>query len=111
MKIGVIVLGLASIAAGVLDLIWGEFESAHQPVQAFGDHIPGVTFFAYLTAVWLLAGGAAILIERTARIGAVMLAVIYTVFAIFWLPRLHTAPHWDIASASTSACLAGPAVS
>ena len=94
MKIGVIVLGLASIAAGVLDLIWGEFESAHQPVQAFGDHIPGVTFFAYLTAVWLIAGGAAILIERTARIGAVMLAVIYTVFAIFWLPRFYTAPHY-----------------
>jgi uncharacterized membrane protein YphA (DoxX/SURF4 family) len=94
MKIGVIVLGLASIAAGVLDLIWGEFESAHQPVQAFGDHIPGVTFCAYLTAVWLIAGGAAILIERTARIGAVMLAVIYTVFAIFWLPRFYTAPHY-----------------
>jgi hypothetical protein len=36
MKIGVVVLGLASIAAGILDLIWGEFESAHQPIQAFG---------------------------------------------------------------------------
>lgn len=94
MKIGVWVLGLASIAAGVLDLIWGEFESAHQPVQAFGDHIPDVTFFAYLTAIWLITGGAAILFERTARIGAVMLAVIYTVFAIFWLPRFYTAPHY-----------------
>ncbi len=94
MKIGVGVLGLASIAAGILDLIWGEFESAHQPVQAFGDHIPGVTFFAYLTAIWLIVGGAAILYERTARIGAVMLAIIYTVFAIFWLPRFYTAPHY-----------------
>ncbi len=94
MKIGVWVLGLASIAAGILDLIWGEFESAHQPVQAFGDHIPGVTFFAYVTAVWLIAGGAAILVERTARTGAVMLAVIYTVFAIFWLPRFYTAPNY-----------------
>jgi uncharacterized membrane protein YphA (DoxX/SURF4 family) len=94
MKIGVIVVGLASITAGVLDLIWGEFESAHQPIQAFGDHIPGVTFFAYLTAIWLIVGGAFVLIERTARIGAVMLAVIYTLFALFWLPRFYTAPHY-----------------
>jgi len=94
MKIGVLILGLASIAAGVLDLVWGEFESAHQPVQAFGDHIPGVTFFAYVTAIWLIVGGAAILFERAARIGAVMLAIIYTVFAIFWLPRFYTAPHY-----------------
>ena len=94
MKIGVIVLGLASIAAGILDLIWGEFEPAHQPIQAFGDHIPGVTFFAYLTAVWLIAAGAAILFERTARIGALMLAIIYTIFAIFWLPRFFTVPRY-----------------
>ena len=92
MKIGVVVLGVASIAAGVLDLIWGEFEAAHQPIQALAEHIPGVTFFAYLTAAWLIAGGTAILFERTARAGAVMLAVIYTAFAIFWLPRFVTAP-------------------
>lgn len=94
MKIGAVVLGLASIAAGVLDLVWRDFESAHQPIQAWGDHIPGVTFFAYVTAIWLIVGGAAILFERTARIGAVMLAVIYTVFAIFWLPRFLTAPRY-----------------
>ena len=94
MKIGIVVLGLASIAAGILDLIWGEFESAHQPIQAYGDHIPGVTFFAYVTAIWLIVGGAAILFERTARIGTVMLAVIYTAFALFWLPRFSTAPRY-----------------
>src|SRR5579871_4507832 len=90
MKIGVWFLGLASIAAGILDLIWGEFEAAHQPIQAFSDHIPGVTILAYVTALWLIAGGAAILVERTASIGALMLAFIYTVFAIFWLPRFVT---------------------
>jgi len=70
MKIGVVVLGLASIAAGILNLIWGEFESAHQPIQAFGDHIPGVTFFAYLAAIWLIAGGSAIVFDRTVGIGS-----------------------------------------
>jgi len=94
MKIGVVVLGVASIAAGILDLIWGEFEAAHQPIQALAEHIPGLTFFAYLTAAWLIVGGAAILFERTARIGAVMLAVVYTAFAIFWLPRFVTAPRY-----------------
>src|ERR1700722_5322099 len=94
MKLGIWLLGLASIAAGVLDLIWGEFESAHQPIQAYGDHIPGLTFFAYITAICLIAGGPALLFERTARIGTVMLAVIYFVFAIFWLPRFYTAPHY-----------------
>ena len=94
MKIGVVVLGVASIAAGILDLIWREFEAAHQPIQALAEHIPGVTFFAYLTAAWLIVGGAAILFERTARIGAVMLAVVYAAFAIFWLPRFVTAPRY-----------------
>ncbi len=94
MKIGIIFLGLASIAAGILDLVWVEFEPAHQPIQAFGDHIPGVTFLALITAAWLIVGGAAILIERTARIGTVMLAIIYAVFAMFWLPRFITVPRY-----------------
>lgn len=90
--VGVYVFGMATVAAGVLDLLWGEFEPAHQPIQAFGDNIPGQEIFAYITAVWLIAGGAAILWRRTARAGAVAVAFIYFVFAVFWLPRFHTAP-------------------
>lgn len=93
MRVGVTVYGLASVAAGILDLIWGEFEAAHQPIQAFGNHIPGVKIFAYITAIWLVAGGAAILWRRTARVGAIMLAIIYGIFAVFWFPRFYTAPH------------------
>jgi uncharacterized membrane protein len=44
--------------------------------------------------VWLIAGGTAILWRRTARAGGAALAIIYFVFAIFWLPRLYTAPHY-----------------
>ena len=61
------------IAAGILDLIWGEFEAAHQPIQALGDHIPGRAVLAYIAAIWLIAGGAAILSRRACpggRIGA-----------------------------------------
>lgn len=94
MRLGIWVYGLASATAGIMDLMWGDFDSSHQPIQAFGDHIPGVTIFAYITAVWMIAGSVAILWRRSARAGAVALASIYSVFAIFWLPRFYTAPHY-----------------
>lgn len=94
MRVGVDVYGIASIAAGVLDLVWGEFESAHQPIQAFGDHIPRVQIMAYIAAVLLIAGGAAIVWRRTARFGAVALAILYCIFGVCCFPRFYTAPHF-----------------
>ncbi len=94
MRLGICVYGVASAAAGILDLIWGEFDPAEQPIQAFGDHIPGVRILAYLAAICLIAGGAAILWRRTARTGAVALAVIYAIFGVFSFPRFYTAPHY-----------------
>src|SRR5436305_92008 len=93
MRTGVYVYAAGSIAAGILDLIWGGFESAHQPIQALGDHIPGREILAYIAAVWLVAGGAAILWRRTIRAGAGALAAVYFIFALFWLPRFYTASH------------------
>lgn len=92
-KLGVYVYGLASAAAGMMDLIWGDFDAAHQPIQAFGDHIPGREIFAYITAIVMIAGGVAILWRRSARAGGAALAIIYFVFTVFWLPRLYWAPH------------------
>jgi uncharacterized membrane protein len=94
MRIGVYVFGIASVASGILDLVWGEFESAHQPIQAWGDHIPGVTIFAYIAAVWLIAGGTAILWRRSLRFGAAALTILYGIFVLFPLPRLYTAPQF-----------------
>src|SRR3984957_1113815 len=93
MKVGVAVYGVASAAAGGMDLIWGDFDSAHQPIQAFGDYIPGRGIFAYITAIWMIVGGVAILWRRSARAGGAALAIIYFVFTVFWLPRLYWAPH------------------
>ena len=90
---GVYLFALATIAAGVLDLIWGEFEAAHQPIGALGDNIPGQKIFAYITAVWMILAGAAILWRRTTRAGALAAALIYLIFGLFWLPRFYTAPH------------------
>lgn len=94
MRIGVYVYGIASIAAGILDLIWGEFDAAHQPIQAWSDHIPGVRIFAYIAALWLIAGGAAILSRQSARAGAAALAILYGLFILFPVPRFYTAPHY-----------------
>ena len=86
-------LGLASAAAGVFDVIWGEFEPAHQPIQALGDNIPGRDVLAYIAAAWLILGGLAIMSRHTVRAGAIALAVIYGIFGAFWLPRFYTAPY------------------
>lgn len=94
MRVGEYLYGIASISAGILDLLWGGFEAGHQPIQAWGDHIPGLAIFAYIAAVWLIAAGAAILWRPSARAGALALAVLYAIFAIFWFPRFYTAPHY-----------------
>jgi uncharacterized membrane protein len=90
---GTYVLGLASIAAGAINLVWGDFATDWQPIQAFGDHVPGRAILAYLTAAWLIIAGAALFGQRTRRAGAAGLAAVYAVFAIFWLSRLRFVPH------------------
>ena len=85
---------LASVAAGAINLVWGDFATDWQPIQAFGDHVAGRAFLAYLTGAWLVVAGAALLLPRTRRAGAAGLAIVYGIFAIFWLPRLYYVPHF-----------------
>jgi uncharacterized membrane protein YphA (DoxX/SURF4 family) len=93
MRLALDLYAAGSIATGVVDLIWGDFEPVNQPIQAFSDHIPGRQVLAYIAAAWLVLGGAAILWRNAARIAAGGLAAIYLIFGIFWLPRFYTAPH------------------
>ncbi len=93
MRVGMWFYGLATVVTGILNIVWGEFEASHQPIQSFGQHIPGVRVFAYLAGIWLVAAGMGILWRRTARAGAVGSAMIYLIFALFWLPRFYTATH------------------
>ena len=93
MRGAILLYAAGSISAGIFDLIWGEFEAAHQPIQALGDRIPGRAVLAYIAAIWLIGGGAAILWRRFAREGATALAAIYLIFAGFWLPRFYSAIH------------------
>ena len=94
MKYATWLFGIASALAGLFDLIWGEFEPAHQPIQAWSDHIPGLSILARVAALWLILGGLALLVRPAARIGAAALAVLYGIFCLFPLPRIITAPHY-----------------
>jgi hypothetical protein len=85
--LGFYVYAFGSFATGVFDLMWGNFDAAHQPLQARGDNIPGTTVFAYLTGVGMVAGAVALLWRRSERAGGAALATIYFIFALFWLPR------------------------
>lgn len=93
MKIGVYVFAIATIAAGVVNLVWHDFSTDYQPIQAFGDRIEGREAFAIVCAIALCVGGLAILRRRSAAAGATVLVVTYLAFAWFWTPRLYTVPH------------------
>lgn len=93
MRVGVWIYGLATVVTGILDIAWGGFEASHQPIKAFGQHVPGQQILAYIAGAWLVAAGVAILWRRTARAGAVGSALIYLIFAMFWLPRFYVVPH------------------
>jgi uncharacterized membrane protein len=93
MKVGVWFYGLATVVTGILDIVWGEFEASHQPIQSLGQHIPGQQVLAYITGLWLIAAGMAILWRRTARKGASGAAIIYLIFALVWLPRFYSTTH------------------
>jgi len=92
-KIGVYVYGIAAIAYGITDLIWGEFDPSDQPLQAWGDHVPGATIFAYIAAIWLVVAGAALLWRSSRRIAAASLTILCGIFVLFPLPRFYWGPH------------------
>jgi uncharacterized membrane protein len=92
MRVGVWFYGLATVVTGILDLVWGTFEASHQPIESLG-HISGERALAYLAGFWLVAAGMAILWPRTARLGAVGSAIVYLIFASFWVPRLFALTH------------------
>lgn len=94
MRIGVYIFGIAAVAYGITDLVWGEFDPSDQPLQAWGDHVPGATIFAYIAAIWLVVAGAALLWRGSRRLAAASLAVLYGIFVLFPLPRFYTAPHF-----------------
>ena len=93
MKLGVWMYGLATVVTGLIDLIWGGFETSHQPIQVFGKQVAGAHVLAYIVGALLVAAGIAILWRSTVRIGAALSATIYLIFALIWVPRFYVITH------------------
>src|ERR1700742_2818363 len=93
MKAGIWIYGLATVATGILNIVFRAFEGSHQPIQALGKNLPGTEVLAFVAGAWLVAAGLAILWPRTERIGAAGSAIIYFLFALMWIPRFSTATH------------------
>jgi len=91
LSLGRHVFGLAAIAFAVIAFVWRDFNAPWQQIRAFGD-IPHREIFVYLVAAIFLFGGIAIQFRRTVRAGALALAVIYSVFALLWMPLIAAEP-------------------
>jgi uncharacterized membrane protein len=92
-KFGRYVLGGAAVATGIVNLVWGAFDPAEEPIQAWGDNVPH-GLFPDVVALLLILGGAAIVLRRTVPFGAIVLALCYLLFTLFCLPRVVLAPHY-----------------
>ncbi len=76
-NLGSRIYGLAAVLLGLVGLAWGDFAAVWQPVP---DGIPGRTALAYIAALALISGGAALQRPRTAGGGALGLAIVHTIF-------------------------------
>ncbi|HEY9166646.1 MAG TPA: hypothetical protein VIS48_10850 [Candidatus Kryptonia bacterium] len=78
------VFGLAAIAYGVITLNW------HQ-IEALGN-ISNPEILVYILGIFELIGGFAIQWQRTMRFGAVILAAIFLIFSLYWIPQIIKTP-------------------
>lgn len=84
------VFGAAVLASGLIMLVWRDYHDLTQ-VRYLLNATDGPVF-VYAAAVAQIFGGVAIQFRRTARIGAVVIGVVYLVFALVCVPRIITTP-------------------
>jgi uncharacterized membrane protein YphA (DoxX/SURF4 family) len=85
---GRLVYGLGAVALGLVGLVWGDFATVWQPIQALPFAVPHRMALAYIVAACLLSAGVAIQWRRSAPAGLLVLAILYFIFALLWLPRV-----------------------
>jgi uncharacterized membrane protein YphA (DoxX/SURF4 family) len=84
-NLGSHVYGIAAIALGLVGLFWRDFASVWQPVP---DTLPHRALLACIAALLFLLAGIAVQWRRTARFGFPVLAILYSMAALLWLPRV-----------------------
>src|SRR5271154_2446528 len=75
------VFGVATLAVGLVTLVWHDYNGWHQP-----------RYLVYAAAAALIFGGAAIQFRWSAKMGAVVVAAVYLVFALQCVPGIVAAP-------------------
>jgi hypothetical protein len=75
------VFGVAALAFGLITLVWHDYNGWHQP-----------RYLVDAAAAAQILGGAAIQFRRTATAGAVVLGVVYLVFALLCVPGIVATP-------------------
>jgi uncharacterized membrane protein YphA (DoxX/SURF4 family) len=85
------VYGLAAIIFGLIALVWHSFNAPWQQIQTLGG-FPHPEVLVYMAALVELFGGIAMQWRKTARVGALALAVNFFVFALLWVPRIAAEP-------------------
>jgi hypothetical protein len=82
------VFGAATLAFGLIALVWHGYNNWHPP-----------RYLIYAAATALISGGAAFPFRRTAKTGAVVLGAVYLVFASMCVPEIVAKPqiynNWD----------------
>jgi uncharacterized membrane protein YphA (DoxX/SURF4 family) len=81
------VYGLAAVLFALIAFVWHSFNAPWQQIQALGS-FPHPEVLVYIAALLELSGGIAIQWRKTARVGALALAVNFFVFALLWVPRI-----------------------
>jgi uncharacterized membrane protein len=91
LMIGVSVFAASAVILGLVGLVSGDFAAVWQPVPAT---LPGRVALAYLTAIAFIACGVGLPWRRSASASAVVLAALYFIFALLWLPRVAARPRF-----------------
>jgi len=89
-SLGRYIYGLAAIGFGVCAFGW-HYIVNWQQIKALADD-PHRVIFTYVVATIEILGGLAVLWPRTARAGALVLGVIYGIFALIGLPEIIAHP-------------------
>jgi hypothetical protein len=88
-EMGVRAYGVAAIVLGAAGFAWGDFATNWQRV---GPYVPYREALAYLTAAFETITGLAMLWRRTARTGALLLTILYSIFTLFWVVQVCAVP-------------------
>jgi uncharacterized membrane protein YphA (DoxX/SURF4 family) len=88
-NLGIYVYSGSAIMLGLIGFAWGDFATTWQRVA---PNVPFHAALSYSAAFCEIVGGAALLRRRTARGGAAILTVLYSIFALLWVPRIVADP-------------------